>query len=284
MLKKLIDYLVNDLGVERDTAVTVILTLLTFACGYLITGIIKFIARWKKQTNYKRTLKIIIEDFLSLCEKQSKVFEQFSTEKGLIEGSNFNIKVVPNFNQNYLSGIDVSIFIENFSLFFNKGRARQISSFFEIVESVKYSKVALKETIGMALSSYQKSLVVYNQNLHNLERLKDSIPANLNGVQVDSALDPYINAIYDPFIQWTKNGKISHIKTTYTEIVRPTLENYRVLTPTPLSHEAITYCLLCDGAYIDISNAENLIKEQVAESAITYKKAFENGSRLAKDW
>ncbi|MDP4265115.1 MAG: hypothetical protein Q8941_21485, partial [Bacteroidota bacterium] len=71
---------------------------------------------------------------------------------------------------------------------------------------------------------------------------------------------------------------------TYTQIIQPILENLRLFPPNHLSHQAISYCLLADSAYLHITHAENLIKDIVAENALVYRKAHENGSRLVKNW
>ncbi|MDP4265557.1 MAG: hypothetical protein Q8941_23740, partial [Bacteroidota bacterium] len=244
MLRRIIDYLVNDLGVNRDTAVTIVVSLLTFASGYLITGSIKLSTKWKKQLTYKKILRIIISDFLKLCKKQRDVFEAFSKESGFTHGNNFNISTVPNFSHNYLTSVDVNVFIENFSLFFSKKRATQISEFFELVETVKSSKAALRENINMAFSSYNSNLITYNQNLHSLERFKDSLWVEFNGKPLSDNFIKYLDTICNSFIEWGKNGKSTNIHNTYTQIIQPILENLRLLPPNHLSHQAISYCLL----------------------------------------
>jgi hypothetical protein len=55
MLKKLIDYLVHDLGVQPNVAVTIILSLFTFSLGFIITGTSAGISKWIKKRNYKRS-------------------------------------------------------------------------------------------------------------------------------------------------------------------------------------------------------------------------------------
>jgi hypothetical protein len=284
MIKSIIDYIVNDLGVERDTAVTIVVSLVTFGSGYLVTGLIKAIHKWRKQISYRKILKIIIDDFLNLCEKQHRIFENYSKEKGFAEGSNVNISVVPNFSQNYLAEVDVSIFIENFSLFFSKKRGIQISEFFELVETIKSNKIDLRTNINMAIDSYNRNLITYNQNLHSLERFKDYLGVEYNDKSVDLSFVKYLNGIYHPFMDWHKKGKSTNLKDTNEQIIQPILANLRILMPDKISHEAITFCLLAEGAYVNIINAENLIKDIISESAILYKSTYEKGRLLVKNW
>src|SRR5205085_2526608 len=82
MLKDLIEYLVHDLGVQPNVAVTIILSLVTFSLGFVITWTAAAVSKWTKRKNYKKSLKIVIKNFLEACQKQQQLLEVFSTHKG----------------------------------------------------------------------------------------------------------------------------------------------------------------------------------------------------------
>ena len=54
MLKKLIEYLVQDLGIQPNVAVTIILSLFTFSLGFIITWAAGGISKWVKKKIIKR--------------------------------------------------------------------------------------------------------------------------------------------------------------------------------------------------------------------------------------
>ena len=58
MLISLINYLVQDLGVQPNVAVTIILSLFTFSLGFIITWTASGISKWVKRKNYKKSFKI----------------------------------------------------------------------------------------------------------------------------------------------------------------------------------------------------------------------------------
>jgi hypothetical protein len=111
MLKELISYLENDLNVQPDVAVTIVLSLFTFSLGYLITWSAAAVARIIKRKNYKKSLKVIIRNFLDSCQKQYLLLEDHKDQRGFLQGENFVFTIKTNFGQNYLSTLDIKTFI-----------------------------------------------------------------------------------------------------------------------------------------------------------------------------
>lgn len=129
MFKSIIGYWESQLGIQRSVVVTLILTLSTFSLGFIINWTASYIIRGVKKRRYRKSLKVIIADFLQSCNRQSKEFENILTQKGYLHGENYIIPNKSNFGQNYLTGLDISVFIENFSANFKKTDPMKFVSF-----------------------------------------------------------------------------------------------------------------------------------------------------------
>jgi hypothetical protein len=99
MLKRIIEYMVQDLGVQPNVAVSIILSLFTFSMGFIITWTAASISRALKRKNYKKSLRIIIRNCLDSCQKQYILLENFSNQKGFLHGENYSISIKSNFAQ-----------------------------------------------------------------------------------------------------------------------------------------------------------------------------------------
>lgn len=284
MLKKLIDYLVQDLGVQPNVAVTIILSLFTFSLGFIITWTAAAISKLVKRKNYKKSLKVIIKHFLESCKKQYLLLEPFSSQKGFLHGENYNILIKSNFGQNYLSTLDIKTFIENFSSFFNKTRPGEISDFFEIVETVKTQKDTAKEQIKIYYSNYDENLKKYNEGLDGLRKLQDDLALEYNGKSIDAQLASYISTIVATFTKWKQGGGSTNIHVTNTEIVTPLFDTALSFPPNPISRKVIDHCIQCRAAVENISNVEGYMKDEIKTLRDMHKDAYERGTTIFNKW
>jgi hypothetical protein len=287
MLKSLIEYLVNNLGVDRNTASTIIITLAIFACGYIISGVVLVISKWRQRFIYRRSLKIIISEFFNSCEKQYDQFKIFSAEKGFSDGADYQITLVSNFALQYLTSLDVTIFIKNFSSLTSRKRAIEISNFLEIVELIKENKSTLQKSISMAFDSYSENLAIYNKNIHELRSLINIIALDFNGRltnEIEPSLHEYIGKILEVFSLWSEKGEKNAVNDTANDLVSPILKISTETKPNSYSFSATNSCVLCLSAHENILNAEEMIRTEVEHSAKTYQNAFEKGRRITQHW
>ena len=71
MLKSLVNYLIQDLGVQPNVAVKIILSLFTFSLGFIITWTASGISKWVNRKNIKRVLKCSdCSQYLTACKTQ----------------------------------------------------------------------------------------------------------------------------------------------------------------------------------------------------------------------
>ena len=62
-MKRIIDFLVNNYGIDANTAATLTITITIFFLGVTTTLFINYIINFIKRYYYKKSLKIIITEF-----------------------------------------------------------------------------------------------------------------------------------------------------------------------------------------------------------------------------
>lgn len=245
MLKKLIDYLVNDLGVQPNTAATIILTLFTFSLGFIITWTAAAISKWLKRKKYRKSFKIILNDFISACKIQYQELEKFPLQKGYLNGGDYTITVKTNYGLKYLANLDINVFIDNFSSLFKKNRAAEVSQLLEIVEQVKSDRESIKELIDFTYLKYSESFDIYNENLDSLRKLYENLPLKYNGTAIEANFHIYIQSIIDTFNRWNEKGALTHINVTLDQIVNPLYTEAKKISQNEISRDVIEHTLKC---------------------------------------
>jgi hypothetical protein len=221
MLKSIVDFLIKELHVPEANAGNIVVTLFTFFLGFLITWGASFSIKLYKKHNYRKILKVILRQYFDRCKIQNEELEKFSEEKGWLFGDGYKIIIASNFSQTYLSGLDIKVFIENFSSIFETGRAKQIALLFEVIENVKYGRELLNNITDVTFKNYQENNKIYNDNLDNLRMLHDDIPVKYDGKLIDVSLVSFLEGITQIFTQWACNSKSTLLNDTLEQIVNP---------------------------------------------------------------
>jgi len=285
MLKSIIDYLVKNLGVNSDVAVSVILTLFTFFFAYIISLIGSITVKKIKRRNYKKSLKIIINDFLKTCKKQYEEYEKFDEQKGYLFGEDYNIAVASSYSQNYLVNLDLNIFIENFSSLFRKNRASEISQLFESVEQVRATKEFLKENQKLTYEGYSKNLDIYNEHLDKLRKYHDLLVDRYAATTIESESTVLVKKIWEVFKTWKDNGGDTNVNSTLNQIINPLYDSaMRSRFQNKIASIVVENCLPCRMAVVNMKKSEDVLKSSIRESSDIHKRAYLTGSEVTKNW
>lgn len=283
MFKEIIDYF-TSIGVNPSATVSIIVTSTIFCLGFIINWIVAGLSKWRKRKNYRKNLKIIINNFLKSCEKQYLAFDEFPLQPGFLDGYNYTIKLAPNFSLRYLTNLDINVFIENFSSLLKKSRAEEISNIMEDIEKIRSNKELLEQQITFTYSNYVTHLGIYNENIDNIRKLQDDIVLKYHNGQISPILYEYILAITNVFKDWQDNGAAYFIKSTLTEIVNPIFGISKQSPPNEFSRDFIDYAIKCRAAAENIENLEQLLRDTILDSKTVNRTVFENGTGILSRW
>ena len=284
MIKSIIDYLKILLGVERPIVVTILLTLSTFALGFIINWGALVVIRWLKKKRYRASMAVIIQDFLISCKTQYDIYLTFPNQKGYLHGELSVLRNKSNFGLNYLSKLDVATFIENFSKIWNEERRKDICKLFELVENVKFQSERLAETQKLVQTKLWEHSDEYQGGLDGLRKLQDDLYYENIDKDIKPEIYSYVQPIFNVFNAWLKNGGITHIHNTNSQIVLPLYELAKSSKPHPYTGLVINHCLKCLLAVDNINVVEALLKDDVAVTATINKKAYDEGTLIYKKW
>src|ERR1700761_8483189 len=76
MILQLIDFLHKTFGIGKDTTATIIVTLLTFSAGILITVIFKAIEGYLDRKNHRKILKINLRNLIKEIFRQATAYQK----------------------------------------------------------------------------------------------------------------------------------------------------------------------------------------------------------------
>ena len=74
-MQKFIEYF-KSVGVDANTTATILLSILTFSIGLLLSWIARQLKGIKEKNSYKKSLVLILKEFIKACEKQDKIVKE----------------------------------------------------------------------------------------------------------------------------------------------------------------------------------------------------------------
>ncbi len=284
MLKCIIDYLVNELGVSSAVAPNIVVTLTTFILGFLITWTTGYVSRVIKKYKYRGILKVIIRQYLERCKLQIEELDNFAKQNGFLYGDGYTITIASNFSQNYLSNLDVKVFVENFSSIFKRGRAKQVAELFELIEKIKYSRELLNNMIDKVDERYKEQSKIYDDNLTGIRKLQEDLDLKYNGKQIGIEFELYLKSIPTAFKNWIDKGSSTKMIDTVNDIVNPIYDSSVKARINDVSREMIDFTLNCRQAVINLKKGEEVLREQIIHTKVIFEKSHKNGVEILEDW
>ncbi len=283
-MKRIVDYLVHELGVDVNTASTLIITLFVFGLGMLLTWVTKTIISQIKRSQYRKCYKLIIKSFVKSCKKQYIHYSEFPNQDGFLEGTHYSFTYITNYSLKYLRSLDVTVFTANFSSFWKCKNGRRISKLLETVESIQNHIDVQKEFVDKLMAKLEKHNLQYESNLDFLRQMHDDIIVKHAGVPLKLINDEnkLIAAIHNIYNGWGEGGKKILMRETHKELVMPLLALAKTMQPVPMVRPVIDHAHQCNMAYNNIVNIDRLLKKQIYKSSIAYKMAYKIGEILLK--
>lgn len=282
-MKQLLDYIVENYGVDRNSASSILLTLFTFLIGLFLTWLTSIIVKFIKRREYRKCLKLVIADFIKKCKRQHDINLTFFDQKGILQGENYSYSTVSNYGFKYLESLNVTDFTTNFLSVIKKKNAKRILKLFEIVEYIRVQKEQSQLMRSELFERFKNADTIYSTNLDALRKYHDDLVVKYKGESMEQNHESdFVIGIINIYNRWYKNGQNREIENTYNEIALEILNFSKKIKPNPMNRITIDYALECKLAYENMIHLDKLLRNDMQGSVWAYKKAYKLGDIILK--
>jgi hypothetical protein len=206
-MQPIINYLVESLGIDKNTSATIVLTLLIFILGYCISWLNTAISNYKLRRNYRRIFNDVITSISQNIQFQSKLFHEAHRIANIETIGNYNFKKG---TITHLDSIDKLEFrdvynsyltgVENICL-----SKKKLKSFNKI-----YGRISLLKTIDSNLFSetdrmndrYHESEQKWHESIDEMRQITDALHVQLNGQHFSERFSQYIEGMDRIILAW----------------------------------------------------------------------------------
>jgi|GEM_PF-1438774 len=162
MILKLINFLCQTFGTDKNTAATILVTIFTFTGGIIITILFKMIEGILDRRNHRKLLKLNVLNLLKGIFRQASAYDKLSKQLKIDHNGSFN------FSQKSISAIGV---LEQL------GYKKLHSSLFNGIENIRFKNHAKKRIAFNDLWSVVEFLKVFHQS--SFAVMKEFLELNL---------------------------------------------------------------------------------------------------------
>jgi hypothetical protein len=220
-------------------------------------------------------MKAILIEFQKTCDKQNKLVTNNIDKVGLQFGNDFIARSLPIGTLDYLTKIDLQVFLQNFEpIFPKKIYSKAISKLFNLLAIIKSQNECLEKVLNYFSDRFSVSERNYHQNIDALRRIFDELAVKYNGKEILVEEGGQLIQDYaDIFSKWIKNGAITNIYSTYSEIVVPIKGLGKSHKTSPLILPISNHALQCHYAFANIDKIEKSLKVRYNEFAFAHRNA-----------
>ena len=273
-MKDFFQTLENYTGVDSNTWATIFITLIVFGLGLFFTWIGKLINKNSDRKKYKESLNLLLNHLAQGCKKQYYLIHRSLKKSSLVENKDFIITFPTIKTLSYLSGLDLSIFINYYVTGKNKKlKSIAVTQLFETIGNINAIQIEGKELIedfGKKFDTYE---TVYRTSLKQIVALHDRILNNykVNGQNlINDSMDGKLIQI---FKKWCQLGEDRNsIYNTHEFVVKPTEQLAYEFDDSPNAIIVIDLAIPCHDAYINMEKIHNyLINDYKRYAKISFK-------------
>ncbi len=281
-MKRIIDYLKEDLGIDAPTAATLVVTIGTFLLGLVFTIIIQWGISYLKKRSYRGASRVFIKAFFEIANKRVSDLEKIQNQKFF--STPVTTFTFSNYAASHFSSIDRTEFTLNFNGRTNKQRAKIISEFFKNIEFAR----VVEDTYGRSMSKlehrFEHFQELYLENLTGLRQTFDNFIEMYYDNKIEQDREaPFIKAYMKIFKDWQDNGGLSQPLETTQRIVAPVGELCRSTLPGPVSRKPMEFVMQCEVALQNIDNINMVMSETIGGVVNDFQSISESGITIIRE-
>ena len=270
----------RQFGVDANTTATLLISILTFALGFLITWFGGQIKKYFERKHYRASMLQILKDFSEACKKQNKVVSNSLDTASLTHGKDFIISFVPVGTLDYLNRIDWVEFIKNFKEpIFQCGStinyAKALSKLIELVAHIKILNIKIEENRKMLFSAYQRAEIKFQENVDALRKFNDLLALKYtSNPSPELIIEKYDKKYFGVFNKWVEDGLKTEPINLQHGIVKPILALNQAFVGLPETFETNNFALSADVAFMNIEKVDRGLTESLEAYSRSHRRAY----------
>lgn len=174
-MKTLLENIGEYLGADTNTVVATFTALLVLILGYILSGIIRFIAFLIKQCELRKTFRLIIRQIAKASEKQAIEFIEFSKILTTENVNKFELKQLPNPHLSTWDRLDFSDYYKAFmispkSFCYRKLMRKAFNSIYEHINVIVNTESKYFNNVIEVSDKYNKYQDNWNASVESIKK------------------------------------------------------------------------------------------------------------------
>lgn len=223
-MTRIIEFLFS---ISRDTAVTLIVTLIVFTVGIIIAEFIKGVNNYRNRRNYRRIFKEMLSEISDSSIIQSENFKKFTLQldtdyEGHFSMPTKNIDLLYNFRKISFETFYNSYFngIENLK---NRKKLESFNITFGTIDYLVKSEDFYHKQLKEFNDTYNQHLINFNDELEKARFMYENIFVSINGKQLPEEINLFYKTFEGIISKW-QNKKKTLPSFTYNKLIKPLLD------------------------------------------------------------
>lgn len=225
-MQRLVDYINTVFGIENETSATIVITLIVFILGFLITGIVGAIRRFSQRKVTRNLFISLVEEILKSATRQSKNFHEFTTTLNIENQDSYSLGRYP---LNHLDNINNLPFSDFHNAYFNglenifckRKRAKAFNMIWKYLSTLKYFESRYPDELVSFINKFNVYENKRNEEIEKWRQILDNLLFETNNKQLPPRLKEYMESLDEIVFNWQNNSKNTHYHIVQLELVKP---------------------------------------------------------------
>src|ERR1700722_13587276 len=231
MILKLIDFLHETFGIDKNTAATILVTLFTFSLGILITVIFKTVEGILDRYNHRKLLRLNLISLMKEMFRQATAYNRFAEQLSIELFSTpvfrkVSISAIGIFYQLGYKNLYCAFFngIENFRFGKNNSKRIAFNNIWSTLEYLTLSHQNSFKDFEVFMNREKEANELRNKCILEAYEIVNKIRFKFHKADIPPNLSAYCNGIEGILLNLQKQDDFTNPKTVNEYFVHPLLE------------------------------------------------------------
>lgn len=280
-MRTIIDFINNLFNIQNETSAPIIITLIVFILGYILTGIVNIIKSYFTRRSVRRLFSDLLLEIARTAMKQADYFKDFENRLSIENQDFFKLNKTPINHLDNISKLSINTFHEAYFTGFEnicKGKIKQraFNKTWIHISSLTFWEQRIPNEIKEFITKFNFYEDKRNEELENWRKISDQLIYTVQQQGVEGRLREYFSK-YDKIVYgWQVAGQNTHYFVVQKDLIEPLRALNREYKELPFVL-TLTNPLLGVTAYYD-----NLVRLLLANQKAyhSYYQSYRNAARL----